>query len=747
MTGPTPEASASQPPRLRRHMTPQDIPWPARARVLTIWLIVGVLSLLVLVVRLPLAGQVELRVGDVASADVIAPRQVTYVSESLTKQRRDLAAKAVPEVFDPPQARVGRQQLTLANRVVEFIGSVRADSYSDLAAKAAQVRTITAIDLPPEVISRTLTLPNPAWERVATEVPGVLERAMREEIRENNLADERRRIPARVRLDLTDEEAMVVSALVEDLVIPNSFYNAERTEQRRQFAREQVEPVTTTIERNETILRTGDIVSGLDLEALAALGMRQPTKSWKDIIGTAAFLLLLGILFLYYFWRIEPRLWLHRAEPLLIPLLTLIFVIFARLAIPFRALLPYLFPYAALAMMLSVLVNQRLALVVASLFVLLVGWLTDGNLALMTYAFAGSLIGTLKLGRGDHLADFALAASFVVLVNLLTVFAFMLTGGKTDARTLLELSIAALANSLLTITVTLLGVYLIGWVFGVITPLQLIELSRPTHPLLRQLLLKAPGTYHHTLIVSNMAERAAEAINADSLLTRVGTYYHDIGKTIRPYFFIENRTEGTDPHSRLDPYTSAQIIISHVKDGIGLAKKHRLPQGVIDFIPEHHGKMLVSYFYHQAARQAGASEVVDKDAFRYPGPKPQTVETAITMLADGAEATVRSKRPATVEEVEQIVAESIEGRMVSGQLDECPLTLDDLRDIRRAFVDVLRGLQHPRITYPTEAMLAQPLAQPTPETPPQPTEPAAGPAKEERRGPTTNRDSGASRAV
>ena len=133
-----------------------------------------------------------------------------------------------------------------------------------------------------------------------------------------------------------------------------------------------------------------------------------------------------------------------------------------------------------------------------------------------------------------------------------------------------------------------------------------------------------------------------------------------------------------------------------MKDGIGLAKKHRLPQRVIDFIPEHHGTLLVSYFYHQAARQAGASDAVDKDAFRYPGPKPQTVETAITMLADGAEATVRSKRPATVEEVEQIVAESIEGRMVSGQLDECPLTLDDLRDIRRAFVDVLRGLQHPR---------------------------------------------------
>jgi hypothetical protein len=245
-----------------------------------------------------------------------------------------------------------------------------------------------------------------------------------------------------------------------------------------------------------------------------------------------------------------------------------------------------------------------------------------------------------------------------------------------------------------------------------------------------------------------MAERAAEAIGADSLLTRVGTYYHDVGKTIRPYFFIENRAEGPDPHSRLDPYTSAQVIISHVKDGIGLARKHRLPQDVIDFIPAHHGTLLVSYFYHQASRQAGSPEGVDRAAFRYPGPKPQSRETAIAMLADGAEATVRSKHPATVDEIEQIVVESIESRMVSGQLDECPLTLDDLRDIRRAFVDVLRGLHHPRISYPSEATALQPTpADAAPEEPVKPVRPSPRTPKEERRAPKTNRDSGASRAV
>ena len=208
-----------------------------------------------------------------------------------------------------------------------------------------------------------------------------------------------------------------------------------------------------------------------------------------------------------------------------------------------------------------------------------------------------------------------------------------------------------------------------------------------------------------------MAERAAEAIGANTLLTRVGAYYHDVGKTMRPHFFVENRAEGTaDPHAGLDPYTSSQIIISHVRDGVELARKYRLPERIVAFIPEHHGTLLVSYFYHQATQAAGAPEQVDKEQFRYLGPKPQSRETAITMLADGAEAIVRSKRPASTEELEKVVGESIQNRVLSGQLDECPLTLADLAAVRRAFVDVLRGLHHPRISYPAEA-----VAQPTPE--------------------------------
>ncbi len=699
-------------PHLGRPLEAQDIPWSIRARVLAIWLVTGLVVILILVANVPFTGQVTVAEGEVAQRDIVAPRQITFVSEILTQQRRDMAANAVPDVYDPLQPRIGRQQLALAGQILESIDAVRNDSSADASAKAAQLTAIPDLNLQPEVIDRISLLPQPAWERVAAEVPVVLERAMREEIRENNLADERRKVPARVRLDLPDEDAAIVSAIVQNLLLPNNFFNQERTAERRQAARDAVEPITRTVERNETILRAGDIVTDLEIEALQALGLQGRNWSWNDLLAVTGFVLLLGVVFLYYLWRQEPELWFKWVETILLAGTVVVFIVAAKLMIPTRTLLPYLFPYAALTIILAISISLRVALVTTSLFVLMVGWLTGGNLELMAYALCGSLVGVLTVRRGERLGNFAWAALFVLISNLLVVLAFRLAGGQWDARGLIELVIAAVINSVITISVTLLGLYLVGAVFGLATPLQLLEISRPTHPLLRQLLLKAPGTYHHTLIVSNMAERAAEAIGADMLLTRVGAYYHDVGKTIRPYFFYENRTEGMeDPHARLDPYTSAQIIMAHVKDGVDLARKHHLPERVVQFIPEHHGTQLVSYFYHAAVEGAEAPEAVDEEQFRYPGPKPQSRETAITMLADGAEATARSKRPTSLEELERVVAESIQNRLLAGQLDECPLTAGDLVAVRRAFVDVLRGLHHPRVTYPAE-MAPQPTPEP-----------------------------------
>ena len=221
--------------------------------------------------------------------------------------------------------------------------------------------------------------------------------------------------------------------------------------------------------------------------------------------------------------------------------------------------------------------------------------------------------------------------------------------------------------------------------------------------MLRQLLLKSPGTYHHTIVVSNLAERAAAAIGADAFLSRVGAYYHDIGKTVRPYFFTENIADGTSPHDKLDPDTSAQIIISHVKEGLDLADKYHLPPRIRDFIREHHGRSLVKYFYIQAQQQADEETVVNADDFRYAGPSPRSKETAIMLLADTCEAAVRSIRPGSRAELKDLIDRLIDERIAEGELDDSNLTFKEVQTIKEVFMRVLEGVHHPRISYPEPA--------------------------------------------
>jgi len=233
--------------------------------------------------------------------------------------------------------------------------------------------------------------------------------------------------------------------------------------------------------------------------------------------------------------------------------------------------------------------------------------------------------------------------------------------------------------------------------FGLVTPIKLLELSSPSHPLLRRLQIEAPGTYHHSIVVANLAEAAAESIGADSLLVRVGAYYHDIGKVRRPVFFVENQIGVENPHEKMAPSLSALTVLAHVRDGIEYAREQRLPEAVIRFIPEHHGTSLITYFYHQAMERG---DVVDEEGFRYEGPKPQSRESAILMIADAVEGAVRSMPRPTPDRIEQVVRRIIRERLEDGQLDECDLTFRDLDVIAQTFTRLLAGMFHPRVEYP-----------------------------------------------
>ena len=677
--------------------------WRARFRLLIFAVVVGVTIFGSLVIDLPGVGNVHVNVGEVSPKTVVAPRSVTYKSEVLTQEAQEQARQNVQPIYNVPESRVARRQVARAQEVADYIDMVRNDPYASREQKIAWLQAIPDLSLSEEQAQNILDLSDDAWQAVTKEAFRILSIVMRREIREGEVTKAQRAVPSMISLDLNDKQADVVQSLVDGLITANTFYNEEQTQIARDEAAQAVQPINRTIAAGETILREGDTVTDLDIEALGALGLLQPQRTWRDYLSALIIALVLDALLIAFTTLRRRDFWLETLPVLLLGVIFSGFIVTAKVMLPMHTLLPYLFPLASMAMLISSLVDMPIAVFATAILALLVGQYIGAEVEVMVYLFLGGVTGALALGKAERLNSFVRAGLWVIAVNLLILLAFRLPQlGVLDNQGMMELTFSGAVNGIFASSFTLVIYYLLGQLFGVTTSLQLLEISRPNHPLLRQLLLKAPGTYHHTLIVSNMAEEAAVAIGADSLLTRVGSYYHDIGKIIRPYFFIENNTDGENPHDRIDPYTSARIIISHVPDGVDLAKKYRLPSGIIDFIREHHGTTRVEYFYHKAVQMKNDPSEVDESAFRYAGPKPHTRETAILMLADSCEATVRAMRPQNREEMLELIHSVISRRLMSGQLDNSPLTLRDLTLISEAFVRVLQGIHHPRVKYPGE---------------------------------------------
>ncbi|MCL4861322.1 MAG: HDIG domain-containing protein [Caldilineaceae bacterium] len=665
---------------------------------------VGMLMVALLAWQRPFGGQLQLQVRDVAPYDIVAPSEIQYESRLRTEQARERAAQAVPDQYDSSEGAIRRQQVSRAREILEFITIVRNDPYATPEVRNDYLLAIPDLNLTPEVTLHIEQLSSADWDHVLVEAPLALDRAMREEIRESSLPAVKRRVPSLISADLSEEASVVTADLVRALIRPNSIFNEARTMELREQARSNVPVQSVTLARGETIIRAGDLVTPEALEALTYVGLLQAEWDRWMLIRAVALTLVILVVVIGAIYRLRPQTLTNYQELAVLVVIAVLWLLAAKFLIIPHDWLPYLYPLAALGMLVTVLVDLRVAVVMTIGFTLIVHFLGVNNPALVTYVCAGSIIGSLALGRAERLSAFLWAGLAVAISNLLAYVAHRATFFEFETASwsisLFQNYVVALLNGGISASVALLGYFVLGNLFNFTTTLQLTELSRPTHPLLRQLLLKAPGTYHHTIVVSNLAERAAAAIGADAFLTRVGAYYHDIGKTVRPYFFTENIADGTSPHEKLDPVTSAQIIISHVPDGVDLAQKYRLPTRIQDFIREHHGRSLTQYFYTQAQRSAGKGEAVAERDFRYPGPSPRTRETAILLLADTCEAAVRSVRPATREDLERLVRKLIDERISEGELDESNLTFKELQTIREIFLQVLQGVHHPRISYP-----------------------------------------------
>ena len=664
---------------------------------------IGLAAVTALVMVQPLlpTGQVMLEVGDVAPETIRAPYTLAYDSAIRREEERGAAASRVEPIYTSPQGDLARQQLERAREVLDYLGSVRADPLASTAQKRAWVLAVPELSsLTPDVIDSMLTMSNQSWDRVQLETLDVIGDVMRQEIREEGVGQTRSRVPRLISLDLADEEAAVAAALTQGFVIPNSFLDPEATARARAEAREEVGPVARRFEEDQVIVREGDRVAALDLEALDQFGLRQPRTKWTDMVAAGA-LSVLGVTVLYlYLGRFAPAVIWKGQQPFLLALLTTVFVLGSGLMVPGGGVLRYLAPAPALAMLLTATLGRHAGAASAVFLGTLTGVIADGSLDMAIFAALGGLIAALALDKVERIGEVFRAGAFVALTHASVLAILHLTEDGALPSEFIASTLAGVVNGGLSSSLALGGLFLIGPLFDIITTMRLIELSRPEHPLLQRMLREAPATYHHSLMVANLAEQAAESIDAHALLTRVGAYYHDIGKMARPYFFSENQAEGLNPHDRLDPETSASVIVSHVTDGLKLARRYRLPSQVRAFIPEHHGGTRVSFLYHKAVQLAGSEDLVNEDDFRYPGSKPQSRETALVMLADGCEAAVRSAHPETGEVVAQIVDRIIDQRIEDGQLNESGLTLEDIETIRQVFASALKGTFHPRIKYP-----------------------------------------------
>ncbi|MGI6081771.1 MAG: HD family phosphohydrolase [Limnochordia bacterium] len=655
---------------------------------------------------------VEISEGQVAKRDVAAPRRVTnrYQTDLL---REEAAKAAVREAATLP----GNYEINqaLAINAEELVGNVfralRGDAvqtgtYGDAVAVPAfgnvdearqYLKATLGIEMPNDALQGGLDLPKERLMQLEAEARQMVSDLMRtERIDEENVTMVREAAEERVAvLEYPPAEHRLLVSAVTGVIRPNLVLDPQKVERAREQAMRAVRPVY--VEQGQMIVRKGDIVQPEHVMILRDLGLLGQRMNYATVMGVATIVLMLMLMMAVYVYQFHRPLLQNQSAMALLGLTLLVVSGLAKVAgvIPMEGA-GFLIPTAVAGVLITVLLDSRLAVMSVIFLTVIVGLVMGQGVTYVFVALSGGLASVFSVSRLSQRNEVTRAGLIVGLANFVTMIAM---GLFRSEWALVKFSVLGVVNGVISAVLAIGLLPYLESVFGMTSAIRLLELSNPNHPLLRKLLMEAPGSYHHSMIVANLAETAAEAIGADTLLTRVQALYHDVGKIRRPYFFIENQYALENPHEQMKPSLSALVIISHIKDGMELARQYRLPQVIIDAIPEHHGTGLVRYFYHKAVEQAEGEAVVEAD-YHYPGPRPQTKETAIVMLADSVEAAVRSLARPTPGRIEAITRKIIKERHNDGQLDESDITFKDLGKIAEAFVRVLTGIFHNRIAYP-----------------------------------------------
>lgn len=504
---------------------------------------------------------------------------------------------------------------------------------------------------------------------------------------------------------LPPERLDLAERLLRPLLVPNLTYDTEMTRARRLAARQSVPSVKEYL-RGERLVDRGERVTEEDALALRTLeglmSARAQGEASEELLGrSAARLVLVTAMVLLCGLVLGIHVPTALSDPRKLACLTLSLVLFqagAAAALNEPSLGVFAVPVIWLAVFTTTMFRDRVGYPVVILAAALAAFSSEMDaLSLLALLILGPAAVTL-VRRIRQRDQFYQAIAVLAGLGLLLVALLELASGRLDTR-IWNGMLVALLSPMASVALALFLLPLIEPLVGVSSDLTLLELSDLNHPLLKRMALECQGTFHHSQVVGQLAEHAARAIGANSLLTRVGALFHDIGKMTKPEYFVENQGGGRNRHDELSPSMSALVVGAHVKEGIELGRKWRLPQAVIDFIPEHHGTNVMKYFYHKALEDP-ANETVKVDDFRYPGPRPRSRETAILMLADAVEAATRSLAKPTPGRIREMVKQIADDRMLSGELDECGLTLRDLATIREAFIPLLTSIHHARIAYP-----------------------------------------------
>jgi putative nucleotidyltransferase with HDIG domain len=670
------------------------------ARPLTRRIVLGLVffSLFMLILSADfITEKVSLQVGQVSDRDVIVPRSVSYVDQIKTRKLEAEVLASVASVFD--------FDVTVAAKAEESTGAIFRAAKAVSADKALtspeqrfeRLNGSLPIPLPPAAVSGLIGLGDADLTKTEESTRNILRKYLQRGIREDDLESARKNIALETEaLGLGKEAESVVAGVAQVLLKPNFILNVRETDKRKQAALASIEPVRETVKKGQVLIRRGDVVTAEQVQALEELGLHRGHVSELRIFGLAIFVLVVMGMILGYLYKYAPNIFTNDLYTVLLGLIMLVTLFLGKAAHYYS---DFAAPIAVGALLTAILIDTRLGVFMGMALSMLFGVIVDNDLRAVAVALIGSLTGVYSVSKLSHGYSLTRTGLWIAAVNFVTIGA---TGflEQVNATQLMIQGLYGVISGIVAAVVTIGLLPYLEHTFRITTPVKLMELANPSHPLLQRLLLDAPGTYHHSILVGNLAETAADMIGADPVTVRVGAYYHDIGKIKRPYFFIENQAEGGEnPHDKIAPSLSTLIVTSHIKDGLDLCRDYKLPQPIIDIVQQHHGTMLVSYFYRRATETEHSECIIEAD-FRYEGPRPQTKEVALVMLADACEAAVRSLSRPNINRIESTVRKIIRERLHDGQLDECNLTLRDLNIIGDVFIRVLSSMFHSRIEYP-----------------------------------------------